>query len=203
MYIRFHEVANLVNGDRIRYRLEPDFNLPDTVKGILRPSRAMSGMRRKEKEITEKAVMEEILREQDVGRLATSVDDRPYVVPINYVYFNGKVIFHSHPEGMKMANISKNPRVCFEVDSGEIVRGDKPCDYTWKYLSVIVSGEAKVITDRDKRLMALRRLSNKYAPGKGKTLTAEDMARNPYLSLVEISIEAMTGKKSPIQPASL
>jgi nitroimidazol reductase NimA-like FMN-containing flavoprotein (pyridoxamine 5'-phosphate oxidase superfamily) len=159
----------------------------------------MSGMRRKEKEITDKVVIEEILREQEVGRLATSVDDRPYVVPINYVYFNGKVIFHTCSDGMKMANISKNPRVCFEVDSGEMVKGDKPCNYTWKYLSVIVSGKAKVITDPEKRLMSLRQLCDKYALGKGKTLTAEDMIKNPRLSIVEISIEAMTGKKSPVK----
>jgi len=101
-----------------------------------------------------------------------------------------------------MANIAKNPRVCFEVDSGEIVRGDKPCDYTWKYLSVIVNGKAKIITDPEKRLNALQQLSDKYAPGKGKSLTVEDMAKNPHLSLVEISIEAMTGKKSPVMPAN-
>ena len=163
----------------------------------------MSGMRRKEKEITDKVVIEEILREQEVGRLATSVGNRPYIVPINYVYFNSKIMFHSHCDGMKMANIAKNPLVCFEVDSGEIIKGSKPCDYTWKYLSVIVNGKAKVIADPAKRLNALQRLSNKYAPGKGKSLTAEDMARNPQLSLVEISIESMTGKKSPVKQTNL
>jgi uncharacterized protein len=162
----------------------------------------MSGMRRKEKEITDKVVIEEILREQEVGRIATSVDDRPYLVPINYVYSNNKIMFHSHKDGMKMTNIAKNPRVCFEVDSGEIVKGNKPCDYTWKYLSVIVNGKAKVITDPEKRLNALQQLSDKYAPGKGKSLTVEDMTKNPHLSLVEISIEAMTGKKSPVKPAN-
>jgi nitroimidazol reductase NimA-like FMN-containing flavoprotein (pyridoxamine 5'-phosphate oxidase superfamily) len=159
-------------------------------------------MRRKEKEITDKVVIEEILREQEVGRLATSMDYQPYVVPINYVYSNGKIIFHSHSDGMKMTNIAKNPKICFEVDSGEVVKGNKPCDYSWKYLSVVVRGKAKVITDSEKRLNALQRLSDKYAPRKGKSLTAEDMARNPNLSLVEISIEAMTGKKSPAKPTN-
>ena len=62
----------------------------------------MSSMRRKDKEIKERVVMEEILREQDVGRLATAVDGVPYIVPINYVYKEGKIIFHSHKEGKKM-----------------------------------------------------------------------------------------------------
>ncbi len=156
-------------------------------------------MRRKEKEITEKAVLEEILREHDIGRLATSVGDEPYVVPINFVYADGKVIFHSHKDGRKMANISKNPRVCFEVDSGEFVKAEKPCDYTWRYMSVIVKGRASIIEGPEKRLAALRRLSDKYAPGKGRMLSAEDLKKNPQLSLIEITIEEITGKKSPVK----
>jgi len=160
-------------------------------------------MRRKEKEIKEKAVMEEILREQEVGRLATSVDDQPYVVPINFVYTGGKIVFHSHKDGTKMRNISKNPYVCFEVDFGEIVRGEKPCNYSWKYMSVIVRGKAKVIEGSKERLAALRRISNKYAPGKGQTLTEEDMAKNEQLILVEIEVDEMTGKRSPIKISSV
>ena len=180
--------------------LSEGFNLPDTVKAAIDPSIGMPGMRRKEKEITERTVIEEVLREQEVGRLATSVGDQPYVVPINYVYNDGKIIFHSHKDGTKMANIAKNPRVCFEVDSGEILRAEKSCDYSWRYMSVIVKGNVKIITDPATRLVALRRISEKYAPGKGKTLTADELAKNPQLVLAEIVIEEMTGKKSPVKP---
>ncbi len=157
-------------------------------------------MRRKEKEITERAVIEEVLREQEVGRLATSVGDQPYVVPINYVYYDGRIVFHSHKDGTKMANIAKNPRVCFEVDSGEIVKAEKPCDFSWRYMSVVVKGRVKIISESGERLAALRRISDKYAPGKGKTLTADELAKNPQLVLVEIVIEEMTGKRSPVKP---
>jgi nitroimidazol reductase NimA-like FMN-containing flavoprotein (pyridoxamine 5'-phosphate oxidase superfamily) len=160
----------------------------------------MPGMRRKEKEITERAVIEEVLREQEVGRLATSVGDQPYVVPINYVYYDGRIVFHSHKDGTKMANIAKNPRVCFEVDSGEIVKAEKPCDFSWRYMSVVVKGRVKIISESGERLAALRRISDKYAPGKGKTLTADELAKNPQLVLVEIVIEEMTGKRSPVKP---
>jgi hypothetical protein len=48
--------------------------------------------------------------------------------------------------------------------------------------------------------MVLKRLSDKYAPGKGRLLTEEDMDKNPQLALVEINVEEMTGKKSPVKP---
>jgi nitroimidazol reductase NimA-like FMN-containing flavoprotein (pyridoxamine 5'-phosphate oxidase superfamily) len=176
------------------------FNLPDMVKGATHPSCDMPGMRRKEKEIVERKVIEEILKEQEVGRLATSVGDQPYVVPINYVYCDGKIIFHSHKEGTKMANIAKNPRVCFEVDFGEIVKAEKPCDYSWRYMSVVVKGRVKIISDQEERLAALRGICEKYAPGKGMMLTADELMKNPQLILAEIVIEEMTGKRSPVRP---
>jgi len=86
----------------------------------------MSTMRRGEKEIRERAVLEEILRENQVGRLATAVDGRPYVVPMNFVYTNGSIFLHTHRDGKKVKDIQRNPRVCFEVDSGEIIAGDDP-----------------------------------------------------------------------------
>jgi len=46
----------------------------------------------------------------------------------------------------------------------------------------------------------LKRLSDKYSPGKGKLLTEEDMAKNPQLAIVEIAVEEMTGKRSPVKP---
>ena len=157
----------------------------------------MLSLRRKDKEIKERVVIEEILREQSVGRLATAVDGVPYIVPINYVYKEGKIVFHSHVEGKKMANIRRNPLVCFEVDTGEIKTGEKPCDYSWKYMSVIAFGKAKEIGGIDEKLAALRLIVEKHAPGKGKMLTCEDLVKFEKLVLVEILVTEMTGKRSP------
>ena len=157
----------------------------------------MLDMRRSDKEIKERAVIEEILRDQSVGRLATSVEDAPYVIPINYVYKDGKIYFHSHSEGRKILNIRRNPRVCFEVDVGEIKNSEKPCDYSWKYMSVIAFGEAKEILQVERKFEALQLIVEKYAPGKGMLLTYEDLKKFENLILVEISVKEMTGKKSP------
>ena len=59
-------------------------------------------MRRKEKEITEKAVQEEILRQAEVGRLGTAVDGVPYVVPMNFCYVEDTIYLHSFKDGKKI-----------------------------------------------------------------------------------------------------
>jgi nitroimidazol reductase NimA-like FMN-containing flavoprotein (pyridoxamine 5'-phosphate oxidase superfamily) len=157
----------------------------------------MLKMRRSEKEIKEKVVLEEILRENQVGRLGTAVDDRPYVVPMNFVYTNGRILLHTHRDGKKVKDVQKNPRVCFEVDSGEIVEGDDPCEYSWRYRSVIANGTAAIIEEPEEKLKALRLISDKYAFGKGRRLDQEKVKRFNDLLVIEIKVDEMTGKKSP------
>lgn len=157
----------------------------------------MSTMRLKDKEIKEKAVLEEILRESQVGRLGTAVDGRPYVVPMNFVYTKDTITLHTHRDGKKVRDIQRNPRVCFEVDGGEIVEGDDPCNYGWAYRSVIANGTARLVEDPEDKLKALRLLSDKYAFGKGRRLDLEKVNKFKDLLVIEIKVDEMTGKKSP------
>ena len=154
-------------------------------------------MRRREKEITDKVVIEEIFRQNEVGRLATAVDGEPYIVPMNFAYISDKIYLHSHKDGKKIKDIQQNPRVCFEVDSGEIITGENPCDYSWRYRSAVAYGKAKVVESEEERLKALRLISEKYSFGKGKLITPELMEKFGHLWIIEINIDSMTGKQSP------
>lgn len=157
----------------------------------------MAGLRRADKEIRDRTEVEAVLREAAVGRLGTCSDGRPYVVPLSFVYRDGKIYFHGAAEGKKMADIALNPRVCFEVDEAELMPAEDPCSFNFRFRSVIADGTARVIEDPAERLAALRLLVEKYAPGKGGTLTEERVRGSASLAVVEIVIEEMVGKKSP------
>ncbi len=154
-------------------------------------------MRRKDKEITEKVVKEEILRQITVGRLGTAVDGKPYVVPVNFCYVDDKIYIHTHRDGKKIQNIMKNPNVCFEVDEGEIIKGEKPCDFSWNYISVIVNGKASIVEDESERLRGFKLISNKYSPGKGQLITETLLKDFKHVWILRIDVEELTGKKSP------
>lgn len=64
------------------------------------------------------AEIERLLAEEFVGRLACSVDGRPYVLPIAYAYHDSCIYSHSS-EGMKIRMMRRNRNVCFEVDRVE------------------------------------------------------------------------------------
>ena len=83
----------------------------------------MTKLRRAKQEIKERAEVEEVLRAAHVGRLGTCVEGEPYIVPLSFVYDDGRILFHGALEGKKMEQIAENPRVCFEVDESVLVPG--------------------------------------------------------------------------------
>lgn len=156
----------------------------------------MTGLERSDKEIKDLKEVESILREVRVGRLGTCCDGQPYVVPLSFSYDDGKILFHGAKKGKKMDNILKNPKVCFEVDEGELISADNPCDFNFKYRSVIANGTARIINDSKQKVDALRKLVEKYAPGKVEYLSEENTDMFEDLAVVEIEIDKMVGKKS-------
>ena len=74
-------------------------------------------MRRAKCEIIDQKEMIEILKGTSIGRLATlDSEGYPYITPVNFVYYQDCVYFHSGTKGEKIDNLARNPRVCFEVD---------------------------------------------------------------------------------------
>ena len=134
------------------------------------------------------------LRDARVGRLAMSKDNEPYVIPINFVYFNGKIFFHCAREGQKISYLSTNSLVCFEVDEFLGVRkGCTPCTSTVKYRSVIAFGKAAFVDAVDVKKEVLTLLVKKYGGASSGSFDEETFERT---LLVAITVERMTGKQS-------
>ncbi len=154
-------------------------------------------MRRSKKEIRDKDVIIDLLNACHVGRLGTvSRDGWPMVKPLNFVYADGKIYFHSAKEGEKIDDIRRDDRVCFEVDLPiAFVRGaaENPCKAEYLYRSVIIKGRAYIVEDEQERRSALRRLMEKYQPEGGYGDFPD--AKLAITAIVRIDIEEMTGKE--------
>jgi len=146
--------------------------------------------------ITDRSEMEAILNEAVVGSFATVCPDgSPYVVTVNYVYYQDKIYFHCALIGKKLDNIAHNPRVCFEVYIiDRLVIAAKADDASVRYRSVIVNGRAKLVTDPKTKLNALTVLSAKYTTGHNTAPPSDECTR--VTGVVEIEIDEMTGKKN-------
>ena len=151
-------------------------------------------MRKKEREITDRSVLEELLRRCRVCRLGLFDGAWPYVVPVNFGYANGCIYVHSSLKGRKMDILRDHPRVCFEVDlEVEVVTGERPCDYTTNYQSVIGFGLAELLEDEAAKLEGLRAIMRNHG-GPTEGFRPEVL---PKTAVIRITIESMTGKSNP------
>ena len=154
-------------------------------------------MRQRQKEITDKNVIDNLLRSAPVGRLGTiGRDGYPRIKPLNFVYANDRIYFHSAREGEKIDDILRDNRVCFEVDLPiAYVKGrqDDPCKAAYLYQSVIIYGKAALVGAEPERRKALSELMRKYQPGGGYGEFPE--AKLAITAVVRIEIETMTGKE--------
>ena len=73
-------------------------------------------MRRKEKEITNRNEIDQIIHNSLICHLSCSLNDQPYVVPLSFGYDGNAVFFHTAKEGKKNDILSANPRVCLGFD---------------------------------------------------------------------------------------
>ncbi len=129
-------------------------------------------MRRGQSEIREPLEIERILSSTNIGRMASLGEDGyPYITPVNFVFFRECVYFHCAPEGEKLDNIRRNPKVCFEVDiplaylDAGFDSSRPTCHLHQFYHCVVIRGTASVVEDPLLKVDALNALVRKHEPG--------------------------------------
>ena len=148
-------------------------------------------IRRKDRALEEAEALR-LLQASEWGVLAT-VDEAgwPYAVPVNHVVVDGNLIIHCSTVGHKLANLACNPRVSYcAVTLAEPL----PLELATRYESVIVFGQAQVLTDGAEKRAALRALGLRFAPEHAALVEREidkDLART---TVVRVTMERITGK---------
>ena len=159
----------------------------------------MKGMTKRELQITDEGRIRQILDTAKVLHLGMSVNDEPYVVPMNYGYVleDGKLVLylHSAVQGKKLDLIRQNPRVFFELDCDRIpFEGEKPCQYGLSYASVMGRGNARIVDDVEEKIKAMSVLM--------KTQTEKDFSFNERLvsivAVIRIDVAEYTAKHRPV-----
>ena len=143
--------------------------------------------------IASRAEMEQILRAETVGYLGLSAGGLPYVVPLNYAYIDGKILFHCTFSGKKLDMLRANPQVCFTVgrQAGPVERHPQGAGCHAAFDSVICYGTARIIEDLQERQQVLNVFCHALLPD-AEEITREDALR---CYAVEITISEMTGRQ--------
>lgn len=148
-------------------------------------------MRRIKQQLSETEVIE-ILERGSEGVLGVIGNEGyPYTVPVNYLYRDGKIIFHGAKAGHKFDSMKENNKVSFCVIDKDDVVGEELTTY---YSSVIAFGRVRILEDREEKIESVKALSLKYTDNIDK-INASIEKEIPALACFEIEIEHLTGKE--------
>jgi len=151
-------------------------------------------MRRNDKEIKDPNEIERLLHQPSVCRIAMVDGEVPYIVPVNFAVEDDVLYIHSAKTGKKLEILRKNPSVCFEMDiPGELVEGERACQWGMKYKSLIGFGKAVFLESGVEKKKALDILMKKYAGRDNYSYADEALDK---VSIIGIQIESVSGKKS-------
>jgi nitroimidazol reductase NimA-like FMN-containing flavoprotein (pyridoxamine 5'-phosphate oxidase superfamily) len=134
--------------------------------------------------------------------------ERPYALPVNYVYWNSKIYIHGMGSGKKTIVLAASPSVCFTVfEEFGTVADPVPAKCDTAYLSVVIFGKAVLVQDVEEKTQVLAQFLEKFMPQFFKTpLSAQfvDKYRSSFdnnaVAVYAIDPEDLTAKENPIDP---
>ena len=158
-------------------------------------------MRRALCEITDEKEMIRVLASTNIGRMATiGADGYPYITPVNFVFYQGCIFFHSALKGEKLDNLTRDPRVCFEVDVPlayleiDFNPEKNPCRSHQFYHCVIIRGNARIVPDGEFKTKVLNALVAKHHGSSDFVSITPESSGYKICSVVEIKPKKMTAK---------
>jgi hypothetical protein len=107
------------------------------------------------------------LKQASYGMIATEYQGQPFLKPTQYAYVEAEnaIYIHGALEGRMRANLELNPRLSFCVaEMGRLLPADTAMEVGVEYASVVVFGEAEILTDDGQARHGLQLLLDKYFP---------------------------------------
>lgn len=149
-------------------------------------------MRRKSREITDRAEIEEIIRSASLMRIALVDGNMPFLIPVFYGFDNTTLYFHSAQAGTKVEILKRNNNICFEIsiDHG-IIESEIACDFEAKHRTVIGMGKATFVEDEAEKIKALDLIVANFSDRKFQY----PKTNLSHTAVIRIDIESVKGKK--------
>lgn len=147
----------------------------------------------------DRATINEILDASIVCHLGFCVDGNPFVIPTSYARIGDRIIVHGSAASRMMRTLSGGIEVCLTVTVLDgLVLARSAFHHSVNYRSVIVFGQAEMLTSDAEKLEALRALTDHIVPDRWSEIrepNALELKATTVLSLAitEASAKIRTG----------
>ena len=109
----------------------------------------------------------QILDEGFICHVGFAVDGQPFVIPTGYARAGDRLFIHGSQASRMLRTLGQGIEVCLTVTLIDgLVLARSAFHHSMNYRSVVVFGQAAVVDEREKKLAALRALSEHMIPGR-------------------------------------
>lgn len=152
-------------------------------------------MRRKDREITDRGRIEDIISRCGVCHIALMDGEVPYIVPMSVGYVREgdafSLYFHCAREGKKLDLLRQNPNAAFSMETGyRVISAKNACAYSANYESVIGRGKLLELTGEE-TVLGLRAVMRQCGAPEGIALTE---AMTKAVVVLKLAVEEIYGK---------
>lgn len=147
----------------------------------------------------DKAQIHAILDEGFLCHVGFVVEGQPYVIPTGYARSGDRIYIHGSAASRMLRTLDQGVDVCVTVTLVDgFVLARSAFHHSMNYRSVVVLGKARLVTDPDEKLNALRSFTNHIAPGRWEEVrqpTEQELKATSVLALAldEVSAKVRTG----------
>jgi len=155
--------------------------------------------RRPQRAVYDRAQVYSILDEGYVCHVGFVVEGRPVVIPTAYGRAGDQIYIHGSAASRMLRSLAEGIDVCVTVTLVDgVVLGRSAFHTSMNYRSVVIFGNARLVTEREEKLEALRSFTNHVIPGRWEEVrqpTDQELAATTALALPleEVSAKVRTG----------
>src|SRR5665213_1327883 len=152
--------------------------------------------------VYDKAQVHAILDEGFLCHVGFVVDGQPYVIPTGYVRVDEQIYLHGSAASRMLRNLDRGVEVCVTVTLVDgFVLARSVFHHSMNYRSVVILGTARLVTERNEKIQALRNFTNHIVPGRwdeARQPTEQELKSTNVLALALKEVSAKTRTGSPI-----
>ncbi len=145
-------------------------------------------MRKQDRARTNQDFIDGVLNDAQEIYVGFSTPQAPYVIPLNFAYWQGKIYIHCAHEGHKLDCIKANAKVGFSTATDIKIIAEKA---TTAYRSISGTGKACIVHDKQEKCAALNAIATRYAASCQIPATDKMIEKT---TIVSIEIDSIMGK---------
>jgi nitroimidazol reductase NimA-like FMN-containing flavoprotein (pyridoxamine 5'-phosphate oxidase superfamily) len=123
------------------------------------------------------------------------VDGQPYVIPTGYARYGEHLYIHGSAASRMLRTLHGGVDVCVTVTLVDaFVLARSGFHHSMNYRSVVVLGKARLVTDREEKLTALRSFTNHIVPGRWEEVRPPTEQELKATSVLALPLEEVSAK---------